>query len=268
MKRRRLRMNNTNGILVVSFGSSYEETRKKSIDQLEKEIQEAYPEFSLYRAFTSLRIIKGLKEKGTQIDDVEEALEKMRGDGIKKVIVQPTFMIRGLEYEKMCKSIEKYKQDFKALYIGAPLLTSVEDYFEVIEIIANEVNKIQEDEVILCMGHGVEHFMSVSYAALDYMFKDRGYENFYVATIDAFPRLEDVMKHFDKKGYKRVRILPFMLVAGHHVQKSVMEQVQGSWKVELESAGYKVECVFKGLGEYQKIRNLYRKHIQVWIDKL
>ena len=83
-------MSDKNGILVVSFGSSYEETRKKSIDQLEKEIQEAYPEFSLYRAFTSPRIIKGLREKGIQINDVEEALEKMRGDGIKRVIVQPT----------------------------------------------------------------------------------------------------------------------------------------------------------------------------------
>lgn len=261
-------MNDKNGILVVSFGSSYEETRKKSIDQLEKEIQEAYPEFSLYRAFTSPRIIKGLREKGIQINDVEEALETMRGDGIKRVIVQPTFMIRGLEYEKMCKSIDKHRKGFEALYIGEPLLTSVEDYFEVIEVVVNEVNKMQEDEVILCMGHGVEHFMSVSYAALDYMFKDRGYENIYVATIDAFPRLEDVMKHFDKKGYKRVRILPFMLVAGHHIRKSVMEQVEGSWKVQLESAGYEVECVFKGLGEYQKIRDIYRKHIQVLIDAL
>lgn len=261
-------MNDKNGILVVSFGSSYEETRKKSIDQLEKEIQEAYPEFSLYRAFTSPRIIKGLKEKGIQINDIEEALEKMRGDGIKRVIVQPTFMIRGLEYEKMCKSIDRHRQGFEALYIGEPLLTSVEDYFEVIEVIVDEVNKIQEDEVILCMGHGVEHFMSVSYAALDYMFKDRGHENIYVATIDAFPRLEDVMKHFDKKGYKHVRIIPFMLVAGHHVRKSMMEQVEESWKVQLENAGYEVECVFKGLGEYQKIRDLYRKHIQVLIDAL
>lgn len=261
-------MNDKKGILVVSFGSSYEETRKKSIDQLEKEIQAAYPELSLYRAFTSPRIIKGLKEKGIQVNDVEKALEKMQGDGIKRVIVQPTFMIRGVEYERMCKSIERHRQGFKSLYIGEPLLTSVEDYFEVIEAFVNEIDKVQKDEVILCMGHGAEHFMSVSYAALDYMFKDRGYKNIYVATIDAFPRLKDVMKHFDKKGYKRVRIVPFMLVAGHHAQKSIMEQVEESWKIQLESAGYEVECVFKGLGEYQKIRDLYRKHIQVLIDVL
>ena len=256
------------GILVVSFGSSYEETRKKSIDQIEKEMQEAYPEYSVYQAFTSSRIIKELNERGIEVNDVAKALEKMKEDGIKTVIVQPTFIIKGLEYERMRETLEWYRQGFEALYIGEPLLTSVEDYFEVIEAFVNEIDKVQEDEVILCMGHGADHFMSVSYAALDYMFKDRGYENIYVATIDAFPRIEDVMKHFDQKGYKVVRIIPFMLVAGHHARKSMMEQVEESWEVKLKKAGYQVKCEFKGLGENERIRSIYRKHIQVLIDTL
>ena len=261
-------MNSESGILVVSFGCSYERARKKSIDQIEYEIQQTYPEYSVYQAFTSSRIIKKLKEKGIRINDVEKALEKMQDDGLKRVIVQPTCIIHGLEFEQVCKRIEAYRQAFEGLYIGGPLLTSIEDYFEVIEAFVSEMDKVQEDEVILCMGHGGEHFMSVSYAALDYMFKDRGYENIYVAAIDSFPRLEDVMKHFNKKGYKRVRIIPFTLVAGYHVQKSMVEQGEENWEFKLKNAGYEVKCVFKGLGEYKKIRDIYRRRIGVFMGTL
>ncbi len=261
-------MNGKVGILVVSFGSSYEMARKQSIAQIEMDIQEAYPEYRLYRAFTSPRIIKGLEEKGIRINNVENTLIKMQNDGIKKVIIQPTFIIRGQEYEQMRRDIEKYRQGFEVIHIGDPLLNSIEDYYEVIEAFVNEIEKAQEDEVILCMAHGVDHFMSVSYAALDYMFKAKGYENIYVATIDGFPSLEDVMRHFNKKSYKCVRIVPFMLVAGHHVRKSLMEQVEENWELKLKSAGYRVKCVFKGLGEYKKIRDIYRKHIEVFIEGL
>ena len=261
-------MNGEIGILVVSFGSSYERGRKKSIDQIEKEIHEAYPKYSLYRAFTSSRIIKGLQEKGIRINNVEEALGKMRNDGIKKVIVQPTFITHGLEYERMLRCIEEHKQGFELIYIGQPLLTSVTDYFEVIQALVDEMEAQREDEVILCMAHGVEHIMGVCYAALDYMFKARGYENIYVVTINGYPSLEEVMMHLSKKEYKYVRIVPFMLVAGYHVQKSIMEQVEENWTLKLKRAGYEVQCVLKGLGEYKKIREIYKKHIEVLIEAL
>lgn len=248
-------------ILVVSFGSSYEETIQKSIGQIEGAIQKAYPQYVVYRAFTSERIKHKLHKEGKEIDDVKEALERMHAVGIKKVIVQPTFIISGVEYNRMCEVAKAYKGLFDEIKIGRPLLSSVEDYFKVIKAFTSGLGVVAADEAIICMGHGAEHFMSVSYAALDYMFKDSGHSNIYVATIGSYPRIETVIKQLKEKGYQKVRLVPFMVVAGYHVKKTMIEEVEESWEKQLQKAGFEVSTQIEGLGENEGIRKIYIEHV-------
>ena len=254
-------------ILVVSFGSSYEETRRKTIDKIEKEIKNSFPYHSVYRAFTSPRIRKILSRQQQSVWSVSEALQQMKQDKIEEVIVQPTFIITGKEYEKMCQVIQRYKDAFEEVTIGHPLLGRMEDYFRVAEIFYESLGTIKEDEAVLCMGHGTEQLMSVSYAALDYVFKERVHPSIYMATIESYPGLEQVIRLLKKKTYTKVRIVPFMLVAGHHAYKDIKGSHEKSWENQLINAGYQVECVLRGLGELPKIRQLFIEHIQNCMKK-
>lgn len=247
-------------VLVVSFGSSYEETIVKTIQKIEEDIEAAAGEWKIYRAFTSKRIIDSLNQKGIQIDDVRQAVKRMQSDGIKRLLVQPTFITKGIEYERMCSIIEDYRGRFEFIKIGTPLLTTVEDYFKTIEAFTDSLGCIDEDEAVVAMGHGAEHFMSVSYAALDYMFKDRGYSNIYVATIGSYPGIDSAIRQLKEKKYKKVRLVPFMIVSGYHVQKSLIEKSEESWERQLLSEGFKVKLQLRGLGENKAVRAIYVAH--------
>ena len=247
-------------ILVVSFGSSYEETRKQTIDQIEQDIASNFPDYILYRAFTSPRIRQALKRKGEGIDSVEEAMERIKNDGIEDLIVQPTFIIGGKEYDQMYQNVEAFKGDFHSLLIGTPLLYTMEDYFKVATAFTKSLGKIDEEEAIICMGHGTEHFMSVSYAALDYVFKESAHPAIYMATIEAYPGLDQVMGQIKSKSYKKVRIVPFMIVAGHHAFKDMKGTGENAWEYRLQQAGYEVECMMQGLGEIPEIRAIFVEH--------
>ena len=248
-------------ILVVSFGSSYEDTRKKTIEETEKAIQKHFKSYKVYRAFTSPRIRKVIHEQGEMIDSVEKALIRMARDGISHIIVQPTFIICGKEYDEMCRVVENFKENFESIAIGKPLLYSMEDYFKVASIVTEDLGKIEEEEAVICMGHGVEHFMSVSYAALDYVFKESAHPDIYMANIEAYPGIEQVIGQLKRKAYKKVRIVPFMFVAGHHVAKEMNQKGEKGWVKRLEKEGYMVQGVMRGLGEISKIRELFVAHI-------
>lgn len=248
-------------ILVVSFGSSYEDTRKKTIEETEKAIQKHFKGHKVYRAFTSPRIRKVIRRQGQVIDSLEEALGRIKNDGISHLIVQPTFIICGKEYDEMYHTVENFKENFESVAIGKPLLYSMEDYFKVASIFTEDLGEIEEDEAIICMGHGVEHFMSVSYAALDYVFKESAHPALYMATIEAYPGIEQVIGQLKRKDYKKVRILPFMFVAGHHVAKEMNQNGDKGWVKRLEKEGYVVQGIMRGLGEIPKIRELFVAHI-------
>ena len=145
-------------ILVVSFGTSYEETRKKTIDCIEQEIQAAYPEYQVYRAWTSKMIMKKLKARdGIHIMNVREAMEQMEKDGIEEVIVQPTHVMNGYENDLMTEDAKAYSSHFSRVAIGAPLLTSMEDQTKIIKAVAENL-PVEKDEALILMGHGTEHF--------------------------------------------------------------------------------------------------------------
>ncbi|QHQ61246.1 sirohydrochlorin cobaltochelatase [Anaerocolumna sedimenticola] len=249
-------------ILVVSFGTSHNETRKKTIEQIEKDIGETYPEFKIYRAFTSNMIINILKRRdGMIVNTVTEAMEQMYMDGIDEVIVQPTHIINGIENDNMIVAIQNWRSRFRSVKIGTPLLTSMQDYYEVITGLVSELPVIQKDEAVVYMGHGTTHYSNTSYAALEYMFRDYGHEDIYVATVEAYPALENVIKQLKKKNYKKVILIPFMIVSGDHAQNDMAGSEESSWKTRLESQGYEVRCSLKGLGEYKSIRNIFTGHV-------
>lgn len=251
------------GLLAVSFGTSVNATREKTIDAIEKDFKDAFSDYMLYRAWTSKKIIQKLKTRDNiRIDTVAEAMERMIEDGITEVVVQPTHVINGIENDQMMAEALAYQDHFTSIRFGAPLLTSEEDSCAVIEAVMAEFKELPRDEALVFMGHGTTHYANSIYAALDYKFKDMGYSNVFLGTVEAYPSMETLMKLVHTYGAKRVTLAPFMVVAGDHALNDMSGDDPDSWRSRFESAGFKVDCVLKGLGEYKGIRNLYIKHIR------
>ena len=244
-----------------SFGTSVNETREKTIDAIERELAAACPDCQLYRAWTSRMIIRKLKQRDqVQIDTVKEAFARMLADGITEVIVQPTHVIKGIENEQMMEEIRSFSEHFEKISVGEPLLSSEEDFRKVIEAVMEEQEDLEEQEALVFMGHGTEHHVNPVYAALDYMFKDLGYENVHVGTVEAYPSFASVLRLVKASAVKKVRLAPFMVVAGDHAMNDMAGGEEDSWKSLLEAEGYEVTCVLKGLGEYKGIQKLYAEH--------
>lgn len=251
------------GILVVSFGTSVNETREKTIDVIEDEIRKAYPGTIVYRAWTSGMIIRKLKKRdGVQIDTVTEAVERMLADGITELIVQPTHVINGVENDRMIADVQVFADRFERIAFGTPLLTSEEDSGAVIEAVMDEFDGFPKEEALIFMGHGTTHYANAIYAALDYRFKDMGYPNVFLGTVEAYPSLDTLMKMVRAYGAEKVTLAPFMVVAGDHAVNDMSSEDEDSWRSQFERAGFQVSCILKGLGEYSGIRKIYIQHIQ------
>lgn len=246
-------------ILVISFGTSYEDTRKKNIEAIETAIASAYPDYRVMRAFTSGMIMKKLAAGGLVIPNTAEALEALLAEGVTDLVVQPTHLMHGFEYDKLCAMVEPYKGRFASVRIGHPLLDTTEDLGAVVEAIGGAFELGPDDGLVL-MGHGTEHFANAVYAALDYMFEDKGYPRVFVGTVEGYPELDSVIRQLKACGIKRVVLAPLMLVAGDHAVNDMAADEEDSWKTQLEKAGFAVGCVIKGLGEYEAIRRLYVRH--------
>lgn len=249
-------------ILVVSFGTSFKETREKNITAIERDIAAAYSDWQIHRAFTSGMILKTLKKRDNiHIDNVDEAVAKLVAEGVTKVFVQPTHILNGDEYDKMVDQVLPYADKFSWLKIGQPLLSTSEDYEEVCRGMAESVGKIKDEEALILMGHGTGHFADAAYAALDYRFKTLGYTNIFVATVEGYPELSHIMPQIAAYGPKKIKLLPLMVVAGDHASNDMAGGDEDSWKTQLEAEGYEVECFLKGMGEISAIRQLYLEHI-------
>jgi precorrin-4 C11-methyltransferase len=255
-------------ILVVSFGTSYHETRKKTIKACENRIKDHFPEYEVKRAFTSGMIIEKLKQRDNiHIDNPKEALKKLYKEGYQEVIVQPLHIINGSEFHDLVRVVKKYENKFRILKYGRALLTKTRDYFKLAETIAAEVKVADpEKEAVVLMGHGSEHAANSVYATFDYVLKDKKMENYYVGTVEGYPELEQVIKHLKNKAYQKVKLAPLMLVAGDHAQNDMAGQEDDSWKRQLEAAGYEVEIQLQGLGEYPGVREAYVEKVSKLID--
>lgn len=250
-------------ILVVSFGTSHEDTRKITIEAIEADIQKAFPDYKVYRAWTSKMILAKLKKRDNlYIPNVTEAMEQMKADGVTHLIVQPTHVINGIENDLMKEEVLSFQDSFASISFGTPVLTSEEDSNAVIYAVAKEFSFLQPEEALVLMGHGTTHYANSIYAALDYAFKDKGHPNIFLGTVEAYPAMESLLRMVNAFHPTKIYLAPFMIVAGDHAKNDMAGTDSDSWMCQMQQAGYETVPILKGLGEYQGIRDLLIAHVK------
>lgn len=258
-------------ILVVSFGTSYSNSRHVTIGAIEDAIREAYPDYQVRRAFTAQIIIDKLKkEENIEIDNVKQALDRAVANGVKTLVVQPTHLMNGLEYNDLKKELDKYKDKFDKIALGKPLLTSDEDFKQVIAAITNDTKEYLDGETAICfMGHGTEADSNKVYATLQEKLKATGYNDYFVGTVEAKPSVDDLIAQVKESGkYKRVILQPLMVVAGDHANNDMAGDGEDSWVSKFKAAGFEVKPVLRGLGQNYDIQKIYLEHLKAAIDSL
>ncbi len=255
-------------ILVVSFGTSYNDNRDLTIGAIENAIAQACPQYEVRRAFTSQIIIDKLKSRdGLVIDNVEEALDRAAADGIRELIVQPTHLMDGYEYTDLAQALTDRLDQFDRILLGAPLLSGEADFEALIGAITAHTQAYDDGRTAICfMGHGTEADSNGVYALLQQKLTEEGYENYYVGIVEAEPALEDVVAALAAKGsYEKVVLEPLMVVAGDHANNDMAGEEEDSWKTVLEAQGYEVTCLLEGLGQLEAVQDLYVEHVQAAI---
>lgn len=250
-------------ILVVSFGTSFNDSRHITIGAIESAIREKFPDYDVRRAFTSQIIIDKLKERdGVVIDNVEEALDRLVADKVQEIVVQPTHLMNGYEYDDLAKALESYKDKFKKVALGEPLLSSDDDYYKVIAALASVSERYDDGKTALVfMGHGTEAESNKVYSTLQDKLSAEGKKNYFIGTVEATPSIEDVLKGVKAAGLKKAVLRPLMVVAGDHANNDMADlEDPESWASQLTAAGIEVECVLEGLGQIVEIDELYAAH--------
>ena len=249
-------------LLVVSFGTSFNDSRRLTVGAIEKALQEAYPDWSVRRAFTSQIIIDHLaKRDGEIIDNVHDALERAIRNGVKILVVQPTHLMDGFEYNDLKKELAAYADAFDQIVLGDALLTIDRDFDMVAEAIVEATAAYDDGETAVCfMGHGTEAASNSVYAKMQTVLSEAGCEHYYIGTVEAEPSVEDVLESVKAGSYKRAVLRPLMIVAGDHANNDMAGDEADSWKSVFEAAGYEVSCVVEGLGQLPAIRQLIIEH--------
>ena len=257
-------------LLVVSFGTSFNDSRRLTIGAVESALEKAFPEYAVRRGFTSQIIIDHVaKRDGEIIDNMQEALDRAVDNGVKTLVVQPTHLMNGLEYEEMSKAIAQYSDAFEQISIGQPLLTSDEDFQAVAKAITEATADYDDGETaIVFMGHGTEAESNGVYAKMQQVLTDGGYAHYYVGTVEATPSLDDVLEAVKQGSYKRVVLRPLMVVAGDHANNDMAGDEDDSCKTTFEKEGYEVVCEVEGLGALEAVQQLYVEHAQAAVDAL
>lgn len=273
-----------NEILVVSFGTSFNDSRVEDIKGIEDAIQAAYPDWSVRRAFTAQIIINHIQARDSEkIDNMDQALQRAVDNGVKKLVVQPTHLMHGAEYDELKEAVEKYKDKFDSVKIAEPLLGEVGSDASVINsdkeavakyITAAAVKKAKYDSLdaakddstaFVFMGHGTSHEAKVTYDQMSTTMKKLGYDNVFIGTVEGEPEdtsCENVIKAVKKAGYKNVILRPLMVVAGDHANNDMAGDDSDSWKSQFESSGNfdSVKTQIAGLGRIADVEKLYVQH--------
>ena len=279
-----------NELLVVSFGTSYNDSRVNDIKSIEDALQEAYPDWSVRRAFTAQIIINHIQARdGEKIDNMTQALERAVANGVKNLVVQPTHLMHGAEYDEMCAAIDDYRDNFDAVSIAEPLLGEVGSDASVInadkEAVAKAVTAAaveasgfdsleaakEAGAAFVLLGHGTTHVARVSYSQMSTQMQQLGYENVFIGTVEGEPEetaCESVIEKVQAAGYTTVILRPLMVVAGDHANNDMAGSDDDSWKPMFEDAGLTVDCQIAGLGGIADIQALYIAHTKAAIDSL
>ena len=259
-------------ILVVSFGTSYNDSRHITIGAIEDAIRETYPDYDVRRAFTAQIIIDKLAERdGIVIDNFEQAMDKLVEEDVQKVVVQPTHLMAGYEYTDVLNSLQQnYADKFDAIVLGDPLLTSDEDYNDVVEAICDATAEYDDGQTAICfMGHGTEADSNEDYTHLQQVLTDAGHTSYFVGTVEATPTFDDVVEAAQAAGFTRAVLRPLMVVAGDHANNDMADtEDPDSFASKFIAAGFEVECVVEGLGQLVAIDDIYVRHVADAIAQL
>ena len=255
-------------ILVVSFGTSFNQSRSLTIGGIEAAIREAYPDYQIRRAFTSQIIIDKLAARdGLRIDTVEDAMNRLLLDKVKEVVIQPTTVMNGWEYEDVIKEVMPFADKFESFRIGKWLLADDDDYDVVAGVMAAETTGFKADgTAIVWMGHGTSHASNTTYKKMQDVLHAKGYADHLVGTVEGYPEIEDVQELLEEMGAERVVLRPMMIVAGDHANNDMAGDEEDSWKTILEEEGYAVVSVIEGFGQVKAIQDLFINHVQDALD--
>ena len=281
-----------NELLVVSFGTSFNDSRVADIKGIEDALQAAYPDWSVRRAFTAQIIINHVQARdGEKIDNMDQALDRAVANGVKNLVVQPTHLMHGAEYDEMCEAVEQYKDKFESVSIAEPLLGEVGDDATVINpdkeavaaaITAEAVKTAGYDDAaaaaadgtaFVFMGHGTSHTAKISYSQMQTTMQTLGYDNVFIGTVEGEPEdtaCDAVIEKVKEAGYTKVVLRPLMVVAGDHANNDMAGSDDDSWLSQFKAAGCfdSVDTQIAGLGEIADIQQLYVDHTKAAIDSL
>ena len=279
-----------NELLVVSFGTSFNDSRTADIGGIEKALQTAYPDWSVRRAFTAQIIINHVQARDDEkIDNMDQALQRAVDNGVKNLVVQPTHLMHGAEYDELTEAVESYKDKFESVTIAEPLLGEVgdsddavnDDKKAVAEAITAEAVKTAgydslevaeaDGTAFVFMGHGTSHTAKISYSQMQSQMNDLGYDNVFIGTVEGKPEdtaCEAVIEKIKEAGYKKVVLRPLMVVAGDHANNDMAGDDEDSWKSQFEASGAfdKIDTQIAGLGEIAAIQDLYVVHTKAAMD--
>ncbi len=277
-------------LLVVSFGTSFNDSRVADIKSIEDALQAANPDWSVRRAFTAQIIINHIQARdGEKIDNMDQALERAIANGVKQLVVQPTHLMHGAEYDEMCAAIEKVRDKFESVEIAEPMLGEVGNDATVInadkEAVAKAVVAAALSEsgyestaaakeagvAYVLMGHGTAHVAKVTYSQMATQMDKLGYENVFIGTVEGEPEdtsCEAVIAAVKEAGYTTVVLRPLMVVAGDHANNDMAGADEDSWKTMFEAAGFTVNCQISGLGRIADVQALYVAHTKAAIDAI
>lgn len=249
-------------LVIVSFGATSQKARE-SISRIESELGSRMQGYDCFRAFTSNRIIARVRrEQGLVVYTPAEQMERLHQQGYREVLCQPLHILNGWEYEKMCRQIAPFAEKFETFRLGKPMLTDFADYDACSAMIARRTPARGDGEALVLLGHGSDHFSNAAYSQLENVMQYRGMKSVFVGTVEGFPNLDFICRRLEKERVKTVTLMPFLIVAGEHVQKDMAGEQEDSWKSTLEELGYGVRVCTKGLGEFPETADLFFRHLQ------
>lgn len=243
-------------VLMVHFGTTYDDTRVLTIDAINAKMKAAFPGVEMREAWTSRIILRKMKARGVERLNPTEALMKLHEEGYTHILVQSTNIIEGTEMKELRREVESLSLNFKDIRIGNPLLYSPEDYAVVVKAVTAAMDAAVKGGQKLLVGHGTPDPATASYAMFDYMLKSQGHPAYHVGTVEGYPTFEDALRLLKSGNSKVVTLAPLMFVAGDHARNDIA----GEWKDDLQNLGYKVNLYLKGLGENPDVQNLYIAH--------
>lgn len=255
-------------ILVVSFGTTYADTREKTIDVIEEKVRQNFPEYEVRRAYTAHQIIKRLKDRDNiYIDTPEEALKKLMDENYEEVIIQPLHIIPGSEYDyiKSVVSHFRHKKFFKTLSLGRPALyfkggdNIPDDYVIFVDAVKEHLDK---ERNFILMGHGSVHHANACYSCLQQVFQDEGYSNVYIGNVEGYPEIDIIIDKLAQQKVEQATLKPLMLVSGDHANNDMIGEDEDSWQSQLAQAGISSEADMRSLGEIDAFQNIYVQHVE------